>query len=49
MEPTLVYSLDRDSFLVAVTGHVPTTSEAVSMVDARYAELAALGVAAEAE
>ena len=40
----LAYVLDRESFLVAVTGHARTTTAADSVVTSRFAELRELGL-----
>ena len=45
--PVLAYSLGREPFLVAVTGHGETTAAVGDVVDQRFAELASLGVSAE--
>ena len=45
----LAYALDRESFLVAVTGHAQTTSVTDSLVDSRFAELRELGLLVEAD
>ena len=43
----LVYALDRESFLIAVTGHAATTGVADSVVDTRFSELRELGLMSE--
>jgi hypothetical protein len=45
--PVLAYALERESFLVAVTGHAATATAADAVVDERLADLAAKGLAAE--
>ena len=42
----LAYALDRESFLVAVTGHARTTTAADSVITSRFEELRELGLVA---
>ena len=43
----LAYALDREPFLIAVTGHAATTDAVGDVVERRFAELADLGVSAD--
>jgi Na+/melibiose symporter-like transporter len=45
--PGLVYALDREPFLVAVTGHAGSQTLAAGLAEQRLAELAELGLLAE--
>jgi hypothetical protein len=44
--PVVLYALDRDDFLAAVTGHQPSAEAAESVVSARLAGVEAMGVRA---
>jgi CRP-like cAMP-binding protein len=46
VDDVLAYALDREAFLVAVTGHARTTTAADSVVTSRFEELRELGLVA---
>ncbi len=42
LEPSLLYTVERDDFLAAVTGHAPTSAGAGAVVTARLEQLRAI-------